>query len=49
MNAYKPLNLDELKSILLTAGDNISFIAGGTDWVINNRFRKKSLDCLIYL
>ena len=49
MNAYKPLNLDELKSILLTAGDNISFIAGGTDWVINNRFRKKSLECLIYL
>lgn len=49
MNAYKPLNLEELKLILPKVGDNTSFIAGGTDWVINNRFREKALDCLIYL
>lgn len=49
MNSYKPLSLDELKSILTQVGDNISFIAGGTDWVINNRFRVNALDYLIYL
>lgn len=49
MNAYKPLNLDELKLILRKVGGNTSFIAGATDWVINNRFKEKPLDCLIYL
>mgnify|MGYP003591557066 CR=1 FL=1 len=49
MKAYKPQNLDELKLILSEVGDNTSFIAGGTDWIINNRFREKPLDCLIYL
>lgn len=49
MKAYLPLNVDELKLILPKVGNNTSFIMGGTDWVINNRFREKALDCLIYL
>lgn len=49
MKAYRPENLEQLKELLLNCSLKLTFVAGGTDLIIQMRQTEMEYECLVYL